>query len=328
MVKRMVVIETLGEALDVQKNRIHLEGVLRSTAWIVPQGCRSHVGTLQACIRAQRQLEKLFERAPSQRAIRVGANRLTRGEAVCQILGVTCGQMSRQRNARPEAAGFVALGGGPFGTRFMPPSFTPRSTANARAPIPLSSGSRRARRPDDRPSISTCSRTSSWTAEVHAAGDFFASLDRVTQIVREQGGKKARVNLETASEYRVGDDDGLAVWVRNEHTVRRKAVATGGGDSQCHNCKPEDRDSAAALWQALGLRKSRERQRLNAEDIMPSPVIEPPRVSAKSEAEARRDFLKNVGKATATLPAVALLLAASEKSASAHEPASGGSGSS
>ncbi len=49
---------------------------------------------------------------------------------------------------------------------------------------------------------------------------------------------------------------------------------------------------------------------------------------ARTEGEARRDFLKNVGKATATLPAVALLLAASEKSASAQQPASGGSGSS
>jgi len=47
-----------------------------------------------------------------------------------------------------------------------------------------------------------------------------------------------------------------------------------------------------------------------------------------SEQEARRDFLKNVGKASATLPAVALLLSASEKSASAQQPASGGSGSS
>lgn len=47
-----------------------------------------------------------------------------------------------------------------------------------------------------------------------------------------------------------------------------------------------------------------------------------------SEQEARRDFLKNVGKASATLPAVALLLSASEKSASAQSPASGGSGSS
>jgi hypothetical protein len=47
----------------------------------------------------------------------------------------------------------------------------------------------------------------------------------------------------------------------------------------------------------------------------------------QSEKEARRDFLKNVGRASATLPAVALLLAASEKSASAQQPASGGSGS-
>jgi len=37
-----------------------------------------------------------------------------------------------------------------------------------------------------------------------------------------------------------------------------------------------------------------------------------------SETEARREFLKNVGKATATAPAVALLLAASAKSASAQ----------
>ena len=42
-----------------------------------------------------------------------------------------------------------------------------------------------------------------------------------------------------------------------------------------------------------------------------------------NETEARRDFLKNIGKASATLPAVALLLSASEKSASAQQPASG-----
>ncbi len=45
-----------------------------------------------------------------------------------------------------------------------------------------------------------------------------------------------------------------------------------------------------------------------------------------AEGEARRDFLKNVGKAGVTVPAVALLLAASEKSASAQQPASGGCG--
>jgi len=44
------------------------------------------------------------------------------------------------------------------------------------------------------------------------------------------------------------------------------------------------------------------------------------------EAEARRDFLKNVGKMTATAPAVALLLAASAKSASAQSPYSAGDG--
>ena len=36
------------------------------------------------------------------------------------------------------------------------------------------------------------------------------------------------------------------------------------------------------------------------------------------EAMARRDFLKNVGKAAATAPAVALLLAAGTKAASAQ----------
>lgn len=38
----------------------------------------------------------------------------------------------------------------------------------------------------------------------------------------------------------------------------------------------------------------------------------------ESEALARREFLKNVGKAAATAPAVALLLAASSKAASAQ----------
>ena len=38
----------------------------------------------------------------------------------------------------------------------------------------------------------------------------------------------------------------------------------------------------------------------------------------ETEAAARRDFLKRVGKATATAPAAALLLAASAKSASAQ----------
>lgn len=45
-----------------------------------------------------------------------------------------------------------------------------------------------------------------------------------------------------------------------------------------------------------------------------------------SEAEARREFLKNIGKVTATAPAVALLLAASAKSASAQSPYQVGDG--
>ncbi len=48
------------------------------------------------------------------------------------------------------------------------------------------------------------------------------------------------------------------------------------------------------------------------------------------DKEARREFMKKVGKASACAPAVALLLAASAKSASAGVPPSGqcGSGSS
>lgn len=49
--------------------------------------------------------------------------------------------------------------------------------------------------------------------------------------------------------------------------------------------------------------------------------------SVTSEQQARREFLKNIGKATATVPAVTLLLAASEKSASGQQPASGSGGS-
>lgn len=45
-----------------------------------------------------------------------------------------------------------------------------------------------------------------------------------------------------------------------------------------------------------------------------------------TEAEARRDFLKRIGKATATAPAVALLLAASAKSASAQSQYAPGDG--
>ena len=40
----------------------------------------------------------------------------------------------------------------------------------------------------------------------------------------------------------------------------------------------------------------------------------------ETEVEARRTFLKRAGKATATAPAVALLLAASTKAASAQSP--------
>ena len=51
----------------------------------------------------------------------------------------------------------------------------------------------------------------------------------------------------------------------------------------------------------------------------------------ETEVEARRTFLKRAGKATATAPAVALLLAASTKAASAQSPycqqEPGGSGS-
>ena len=45
---------------------------------------------------------------------------------------------------------------------------------------------------------------------------------------------------------------------------------------------------------------------------------------SETEVEARRTFLKRVGKATATAPAVALLLAASTKAASAQSPYSPG----
>ncbi len=63
------------------------------------------------------------------------------------------------------------------------------------------------------------------------------------------------------------------------------------------------------------------------ETVMDSKNEQGRHTSGKDEAQARRDFLKKVGKTTATAPAVALLLAASAKSASAV-PASGGSGSS
>ena len=45
---------------------------------------------------------------------------------------------------------------------------------------------------------------------------------------------------------------------------------------------------------------------------------------SETEVEARRTFLKRAGKATATAPAVALLLAASTKAASAQSPYSAG----
>jgi len=48
---------------------------------------------------------------------------------------------------------------------------------------------------------------------------------------------------------------------------------------------------------------------------------------AKNDTVVRREFLKKVGKATATLPAVTLLLAASAKPASAQDLYNGGSGS-
>jgi hypothetical protein len=48
-------------------------------------------------------------------------------------------------------------------------------------------------------------------------------------------------------------------------------------------------------------------------------------IGSAGEVEARRTFLKNVGKMTATAPAVALLLAASTKSASAQSPYAGDS---
>jgi hypothetical protein len=45
---------------------------------------------------------------------------------------------------------------------------------------------------------------------------------------------------------------------------------------------------------------------------------------SETEVEARRTFLKRAGRATATAPAVALLLAASTKAASAQSPYSPG----
>ena len=45
---------------------------------------------------------------------------------------------------------------------------------------------------------------------------------------------------------------------------------------------------------------------------------------SETEVEARRTFLKRAGMATATAPAVALLLAASTKAASAQSPYSPG----
>jgi hypothetical protein len=47
-----------------------------------------------------------------------------------------------------------------------------------------------------------------------------------------------------------------------------------------------------------------------------------------TEADARREFIKKIGKASAAAPAVALLMAANYKDAQAQVPASGGSGSS
>ena len=52
-----------------------------------------------------------------------------------------------------------------------------------------------------------------------------------------------------------------------------------------------------------------------------------PAMPQQADAEARRDFLKRVGKASAAAPSAALLLAAADK-AEAHVPPSGGSGSS
>ena len=46
-----------------------------------------------------------------------------------------------------------------------------------------------------------------------------------------------------------------------------------------------------------------------------------------SEASARREFLKKLGKAGATAPAVALLMAANSKPADAQAPYNGGGGS-
>ena len=45
------------------------------------------------------------------------------------------------------------------------------------------------------------------------------------------------------------------------------------------------------------------------------------------EAQARREFLKKIGKAGATVPAVSLLLAANFKTASAQNGGGSGSGS-
>ena len=52
-----------------------------------------------------------------------------------------------------------------------------------------------------------------------------------------------------------------------------------------------------------------------------------PAMPQQVDAEARRDFLKKVGKASAAAPAAALLLAAADK-AEANAAPSGGSGSS
>ena len=54
---------------------------------------------------------------------------------------------------------------------------------------------------------------------------------------------------------------------------------------------------------------------------------QPSTPSENLEAEARREFIKKVGKASAAAPAVALLMAANYKDAQANGAASGGSGS-
>ena len=53
----------------------------------------------------------------------------------------------------------------------------------------------------------------------------------------------------------------------------------------------------------------------------------PPDAAESTEAKARREFIKRVGKASAAAPAVALLMAASFKDAKAKSDPSGGSGS-